>query len=177
MKLDFDKEEFEKFISQDVLNYWVKEIPYPWYERLWDSIKEIFNFRKYYQKIKYFCQRRIRGWDDSETWNLDISFYKWVYPRLIRFKQLTNGYPNRYLEFEDWIAELDKRIEQVRRIIENDEYDFPYHEYLTKESIDAINKRFGKKVPDQITYNIEAKAACEMDFLNWWKENLKDLWW
>lgn len=177
MKLDFDKEEFEKFISEDAVSYWVQENKYPWYEKLWDTIKNIFDYRKIYGEVKRFYQRHTRGWDDSETWDLDSTFYKWVYPRLKKYKELNNGYPNEYLSPEDWDEELDKRIEQVRRILENDEFDFPYHEYLTPEDIDIINKRFGKKVPDQITYNIEAKNACSRDFLEWWKNNLTKLWW
>lgn len=31
--------------------------------------------------MKFFYQRITRGWDDSETWDLDTEFYKWIYPR------------------------------------------------------------------------------------------------
>lgn len=34
--------------------------------------------------IKYWFQRRTRGWSDDETWNLDWNFFKWVNSR---FKQ------------------------------------------------------------------------------------------
>ncbi len=40
------------------------------------------------RSIRFFFQRRIRGWDDSETWNLDHSFAKLILPRLLRFKQI-----------------------------------------------------------------------------------------
>lgn len=177
MKLNIDEKELKEFIYNDSFSYWTQDIKYPWYEQLWDKIKEIFNFRSHLQKIRFFFQRRIRGWDDSDTWDMDDTFYKWVYPRLIRFKELTNGYPDEYLTYEDWISEINNRIEQVRRIDEIDAFEFPYHHYLTKETIDGIHKRFEGKIPDQITYNISAKADCEKDFLEWWKNNLDKLWW
>ena len=30
------------------------------------------------QNIKYWVQRRTRGWSDDETWNLDYEFIKWI---------------------------------------------------------------------------------------------------
>ena len=36
------------------------------------------------RNIKYWFQRRTKGWSDDETWNLDWEFFKWVNSR---FKQ------------------------------------------------------------------------------------------
>ena len=33
-------------------------------------------------------QRKIYGFDDRETWSLDLSFYLWLYERLKRFKEI-----------------------------------------------------------------------------------------
>lgn len=179
MKLISDKEDFQKIINTNLkeFNWYNSPYSYPWYERWWDTIKEIFDFKKYWQKIRFFYQRHTRGWDDSETWDMDYTFYRWIYSRLNRYKELTNGYPDEYEEYEDWIKELEKRIEQIRRIIEIDEFDFPYHEYLTQETIDDIAKRFGEEIPSQTTYNMAAKSDCEKDFMEWFKNNLKNLWW
>lgn len=40
------------------------------------------------RSIKFWWQRRTRGFDDSETWSLDNTLAKWLVPRLRRFKQL-----------------------------------------------------------------------------------------
>ena len=37
--------------------------------------------------IKYWFQRRIRGWSDDETWNLDYEFIKWVNSRFKKYKE------------------------------------------------------------------------------------------
>lgn len=98
---------------------------------------------------KRFFQRIFRGWDDSETWNLDTSLYKWLLPRLKRFKELNNGWPDsKYDTFEDWNNELDKRIKQLEYIVEN----YP----------DTTNKKLNHTVTD---------------FNKWLFRDLCDLWW
>lgn len=37
--------------------------------------------------IKYWFQRRTRGWSDDETWNLDYEFIKWVNSRFKKYKE------------------------------------------------------------------------------------------
>lgn len=38
------------------------------------------------RNIKYWIQRRTRGWSDDECWNLDWEFIKWVNVRLKQYK-------------------------------------------------------------------------------------------
>ena len=46
------------------------------------------------QSVSHWWQRKTRGWDDSETWSLDVTIAKFVLPRLKRFKELNMGYPD-----------------------------------------------------------------------------------
>ena len=39
------------------------------------------------RSIKYWFQRRTRGWSDDETWNLDCEFIKWVNSRFKKYKE------------------------------------------------------------------------------------------
>lgn len=39
--------------------------------------------------IKYWFQRRTRGWDDTELWNLDYTFIKWINTRFKAYKEQT----------------------------------------------------------------------------------------
>ena len=41
--------------------------------------------------IKYWFQRRVRGWSDDETWNLDYEFIKWVNSRFKKYKEKAIG--------------------------------------------------------------------------------------
>ena len=60
---------------------------------------------------KYKEQRMTRGFDDTECWNLDITFCKFIIPRLKVFKEQNDGYPVRYHSKEEWDKILDDMIE------------------------------------------------------------------
>lgn len=44
------------------------------------------------RKLKFWWQRRIRGYDDSDIWNLDKTLSEYILPRLKAFVP-TSGYP------------------------------------------------------------------------------------
>ena len=64
------------------------------------------------RSIKFFFQRRFRGWDDSETWDLEYQFFAWLYPRLRRFGHITIAHPPEYT-WEEWQEILGKLIYRV----------------------------------------------------------------
>lgn len=64
---------------------------------------------KYKRAIKFFWQRRIRGFDDSETWSMDNSLSKLILPRLKRFKKVKIGSPSS-LSKEEWDQIIDRMI-------------------------------------------------------------------
>lgn len=39
------------------------------------------------RNIKFWFQRRIRGWSDDECWNLDYEFIKWVNSRFKKYRE------------------------------------------------------------------------------------------
>lgn len=69
-----------------------------------------------------FKQQRLeRGFDDTETWNLDYTIASFILPRLKRFKQVVNCYPDD-ITFEEWQNVLDKMIYAFElRVKEDDE--------------------------------------------------------
>lgn len=54
-------------------------------------------------------QRLERGFDDSETWSLDSTMARFILPRLIRFREINEGYPSTISE-QEWNSILDKMI-------------------------------------------------------------------
>lgn len=127
----------------------------------------IFNFKSHIQSIKFFFQRLYRGWDDSETWDIDYHFLIWLQPRLERFIELTNGYPHHYNSYDEWISELKKRNEQLKLVIEYyyNEYNFPDTSYSDKKDDDII------------IIKIDSYYKLQTDFLKWLSENINHLWW
>lgn len=101
---------------------------------------------KYIEKLaKYKRQRIERGFDDTELWSLDRTIAKYVLPRLIEFKNVTNGYPAGFENMLDWIAVIDKMIYSFDHIVNQEKYD----EELEKElGIDWVGYFDEKKLPD-----------------------------
>lgn len=83
--------------------------------------------------IKHFFQRRIRGWDDKETWYIPTALAKWIVPRLKRFKEITNCYPPDLTE-EKWDAILDEMIDGFELISDED----ALYAFENKEEADRI---------------------------------------
>ena len=83
--------------------------------RLWYRILEFRPKRT----IKYFFQRRLRGWDDSDTWSIPYTTAKLLLPRMKRFKILANGYPMD-MTVEEWYVILDKIILAFQICVEDD---------------------------------------------------------
>ncbi len=43
---------------------------------------------------RFWYQRATRGWDDTETWDLgNTTWGQWMHPRLVRYKEVCQGYP------------------------------------------------------------------------------------
>lgn len=61
------------------------------------------------RSIRHFWQRRTRGFDDSELWNLDDTFARWILPRLKAFRATTPSHPH-YVSYEEWLQILDDMI-------------------------------------------------------------------
>lgn len=59
---------------------------------------------------KFTKQRLERGFDDSETWNLDLTIAKFVLPRLESFKESFMGYPGFLKNEDEWKAILEKCV-------------------------------------------------------------------
>jgi len=63
------------------------------------------------REVKLRRQRESRGWDDSQTWALDETIARHVAPRLKRFKEVTDSYPDHaFPTMEAWRETLDKMI-------------------------------------------------------------------
>ena len=68
--------------------------------------------------IKYWLQRRIRGWSDDETWNLDYEFIKWVNSRFKKYKEKASKIVD--LEFHRFEYEGKEytQLQLIDRVIE-----------------------------------------------------------
>lgn len=88
---------------------------------------------------KYKEQRMTRGFDDSETWSLDITIAKFLVPRLKAFKECNNGFPSRLTE-KKWNTIIDEMIEGFELYINKDEWEFEHDINTRNEKYYKVNK-------------------------------------
>ncbi len=62
--------------------------------------------------LRFLWQRLTRGWDDSETWGLDATAARWLLPRLIRFRELNQGF------WHDTKEETDAALAEAQWFLE-----------------------------------------------------------
>lgn len=75
------------------------------------------------RNIKYWFQRRTRGWSDNETWNLDYEFIKWVNSRFKKYKEKAGKIVD--LDFHQFTYKKKKytQLELIDKVIKlSDEY-------------------------------------------------------
>ena len=72
---------------------------------------------------RYRKQREEQGFDDTETWHLDKTFALFMIPRLKRFIQVNNGFPNGETH--------ESYVEKLRFIVKS------FEEYYFDDNIDT----------------------------------------
>ena len=139
---------------------------------------DIIRHYNIFGKIKRLFQRLFRGWDDSETWSLEDSFYNWLLPRLKRFQELNCCYPvnEEYDSFESWNNVLKEKIIELEYIIDYSyrEWDFSERKYLDDEYLKSFEK--WESFEDK-ELNCLAYQSLKKNFNKWFSENIYDLWW
>jgi len=68
---------------------------------------------------KHLTQLKNWGFSDSETWALGVVIAKFALPRLERFKEVANGYPED-LTWKQWQGILNKIIFAFEKIAKNE---------------------------------------------------------
>lgn len=90
----------------------------------------------------YKLQRLERGFDDTETWNLDSTIAKFIAPRLKRFKEVSRDYPMD-IEFDTWQGMLDKMIWSFEHYdYEDEEFGGVEFYYLPEEKKNELHKQY-----------------------------------
>lgn len=54
---------------------------------------------------------------ENECFNLDKSFYQWVYPRLKTFHEMVIGYGGEYKSLEEFKDDIQKQIDKLEIIL------------------------------------------------------------
>lgn len=81
-----------------------------------------------------------RGFDDTETWNLDKTIAKFVLPRLKRFQEVSKAYPGSMTE-EEWQEKVSKMIKAFE-LLSDDEWLSEDEELEVRKGMKCFCKHF-----------------------------------
>lgn len=148
---------------------------YAFFWRLWkNQLSPVVN----YYRLKRLGQRLFWGFDDSETWALDSTFYRWLYPRLKRFIKVMQAYPTEYKSFENWKKTLTTKLLQLEDIITKDELEFDDWSYIPTQELKELKAKEKQNKTDlTITINQIAYHYSVVNFNEWFAKNINNLWW
>lgn len=96
-------------------------------------------------------QRQRKKWlkqhgnyiNPRETWSLDVTLAEHIYPRLVLFKKLNNGYPTCFETIDEWNEVLDKMIFAFKKLAENHWF-FSIQEADWKQKEEQLWKQIGE---------------------------------
>ena len=81
------------------------------------TLKKVKKAKKIKKRLKKELKRD--GYDSSELWDLDVTFAKFILPRLKGFRDRTISYPSTMETFEEWSSALDEMIYGFENAIED----------------------------------------------------------
>jgi len=96
------------------------------------------------ERLEEFRKQRLeRGFDDTETWNLDNTIALFIVPRLKRFKEVTDCYPYGYESIENWKEAIQKMIDGFELWITHDKWD--HRDVEKHKKVDEAIQLFAKE--------------------------------
>lgn len=90
---------------------------------------------------KWAMQREENGFDDRELWDLEFSIAVFLYPRIMRFREITRSFPS-VIKSSEWHDILGKIAHAFKRIIETESGFEVYSEPDVQEGIELFHTWF-----------------------------------
>ena len=96
--------------------------------------------KELYYNIKHTLQRIIRGWADSDTWNLD-QWFLCVFPQMLDALQEGNTWPGNFRSLEEWHEWLKAQSSNLKECRESN-----IEEFTTAKSFQIEQERRQKLI-------------------------------
>ena len=81
----------------------------------------MYLLKKIKNKVRWWYQRRTRGFDDASLWDLDIELGKIMLPRFKRYRELVKRTPARY--YTNVLQAGTPKADKIARLKMNKEFD------------------------------------------------------
>lgn len=154
------------------------------------------------QIIKFFLQRHIRGFDDSETWNLDKEMIKNLYDRVKKYQELTNVDTDADIitvngkeeSLTYWLNVIVSNCEEIliespyEKELDDLNFDLPsftLQKYAKVNAYNYIKEEYKNIEEEKLSYWVEKrllslyydKINCEKEVWEIWAYISKHVWW
>lgn len=94
------------------------------------------------REARFFFQRLSRGWDDRETWNIDVSWAEFILPRLQRYREVTISHPEN-MSLSEWLDIIDDMIDAFAIFASKDYYDMtPEQSAIIDKGVALFHKHY-----------------------------------
>ena len=165
-----------------------------------DKLKAAQEYSQRY--MKFFVQRHSRGFDDSETWNLDKAMIKNLYDRVKKYQELTivntdvdiitvNGKEE---SLTYWLNIIVSNCEEIliespyEKKLEKLDSDLPSYilqKDVNNESYHFVKEKYKNKEEEKLSYWVEKrlvalsydKIHCEKEVWEIWSCISRHVWW
>lgn len=165
-----------------------------------DKLKAAQEYSQRY--MKFFVQRHSRGFDDSETWNLDKAMIKNLYDRVKKYQELTivntdvdiitvNGKEE---SLTYWLNIIVSNCEEIliespyEKKLEKLDSDLPSYilqKDVNNESYNFVKEKYESKEEEKLSYWVEKrlvalsydKIHCEKEVWEIWSCISRHVWW
>ena len=165
-----------------------------------DKLKAAQEYSQRY--MKFFVQRHTKGFDDSETWNLDKAMIKNLYDRVKKYQELTivntdvdiiavNGKEE---SLTYWLNIIVSNCEEIliespyEKKLEKLDSDLPSYilqKDVNNESYNFVKEKYKSKEEEKLSYWVEKrlvalsydKIHCEKEVWEIWSCISRHVWW
>lgn len=165
-----------------------------------DKLKAAQEYSQRY--MKFFVQRHTKGFDDSETWNLDKAMIKNLYDRVKKYQELTivntdvdiiavNGKEE---SLTYWLNIIVSNCEEIliespyEKKLEKLDSDLPSYilqKDVNNESYNFVKEKYKNKEEEKLSYWVEKrlvalsydKIHCEKEVWEIWSCISRHVWW
>jgi len=131
------------------LEEWAYDYLPDWFWRCWRFCGEWLPPYMIKRRLKWFWQKRTRGFDDRELWSLEYTIAKYILPRLIAFKEFERmGIPGTFFDEKDIDCRDDKAAaRQQEEFLEKSIATFQYLVGANEDDLDSMDMGMNHELP------------------------------
>lgn len=119
--IDELREDLRKTIKYEDTHFFYRQ--YMKVYRLFFTTTRLISPYNIKNQIKWFYQRRTKGFSDNETWDLYHNVCCYILPRLKHLRDNVHGHPMEFKDIEEWQSKIDTMIKSFE-IVKDDDIDY-----------------------------------------------------